>query len=145
MNLNSCVDLDKKSLRGIWNKSDWEKELTDPNRICIGVINSETKEILGICTAWSVIDELHITFLAVNPIHQRKGIGKLLMSNLLKRSYSLLKNQIYLEVKENNEPAKAFYRSMGFKTIGKRTNFYKDGSNAIMFSKQLNIFKRKNK
>ena len=137
LHLNSCIDLDKKALKGLWTNSQWEKELTDPKRICIGVIDIETKELLGLCSAWLVIDELHITCIAVHPIHQRKGLGKFLISNLIKRSNSLAKTQIYLEVKETNEPAKAFYKSIGFKIVGNRPNLYKDGSDAILFTKTI--------
>ena len=136
--LNSCLKLDELSLKGIWTKSQWEKELTDPKRICIGVIEIETQKLLGLCSAWLVIDELHITCIAVDPIHQRKGLGKFLISDLIKRSNSLITNQIYLEVKATNEPAKAFYKSMGFKRVGNRSNFYKDGSDALIFNKETN-------
>ncbi len=136
--LNSCIDLDQKSLKGLWTKSQWEKELTDPKRICIGVINIETKKLLGLCSAWLVIDELYITFIAVHPLHQRKGLGKSLISDLIKRTNSDLTNHIHLEVKDTNEPAKAFYKSMGFEIVGNRSNFYKDGSDAVIFTKQIN-------
>ena len=136
--LNSCLELDRKALNSLWTKSQWSKELGDPKRICLGVTNLETKELLGICSAWLVLDELHITFIAVNPKYQRKGVGKFLMSNLIKRSKSLMTNHLYLEVKDNNKTAKAFYISMGFKIVGNRANFYRDGSDAILFTKQLN-------
>ena len=145
MHLNKCVDLDQKSLNGLWTKSQWERELTDPKRICLGIIELETKKLLGLCSAWLVIDELHITFIAVDPMNQRKGIGKFLLSDLIKRSSSLRTNQIHLEVKDTNEPAKAFYKSMGFKTFGNRSNFYKDGSNALMLNKQINTNHKTNK
>ncbi|WP_269606239.1 ribosomal protein S18-alanine N-acetyltransferase [Prochlorococcus marinus] len=138
MHLNDCVDLDQKSLNGLWTKSQWERELTDPNRICIGIIELETKKLLGLCSAWLVIEELHITFIAVHPLHQRRGLGKFLLTDLIKRSKSLQTNHIHLEVKENNEPAKAFYKSMGFKRVGNRTNFYKDGSDALILKKENN-------
>ena len=137
LHLNSCIDLDQKALKGLWTKSQWKKELTDPKKICIGIIELETEKLLGLCSAWLVIDELHITSIAVHPIHQRKGLGKLLMSELIKRSDSLLTNHIHLEVKDTNEPAKAFYKSMGFKIVGNRSNFYKDGSDAILFTKTI--------
>ena len=142
--LNSCLELDQKSLKGLWTKSQWKKELTDPKRICLGVIELETKELLGLCSAWVIIDELHITSIAVHPIHQRKGLGKVLISDLIKRSNSLQTNQIYLEVKEMNKPAKAFYKAMGFKIIGNRPNFYNDGSDAHIFLKQLNKKHKRN-
>ena len=136
--LNACIDLDQKSLKGLWTKSQWEKELTNGKRICIGVLDQETKKLLGLASAWKVIDELHITSLAVYPEHQRKGLGKLLMADLIKRSKSILIHHIYLEVKVNNEPAKAFYKSMGFEIVGKRLKFYKDGNDALIFKKHLN-------
>ena len=135
--LNDCVDLDQKSSNGLWSKSQWERELTDPKRICLGIIELETKKLLALCSAWLIIDELHITSIAVHPIHQRKGLGKFLLSDLIKRSSSLKTNIIHLEVRDTNEPAKAFYKSMGFKTIGNRSNFYKDGSDALLLSKEI--------
>ena len=138
MHLLDCVELDQKSLNGLWKKSQWKRELIDPKRICIGIIELDTKKLLGLCSSWIVIDELHITFIAVHPIHQRKGLGKLLITDLIKRSKSLQTNHIYLEVKDNNKPARAFYKSMGFKTVGYRTNFYKDGSDAIVLNKEIN-------
>ena len=136
MHLNACIDLDQKSLKGLWTKSQWEKELTDPKSICLGIIQPETKRLLGLCSAWLVMDELQITSIAVHPIHQRKGLGKFLLSDLIKRSSSLRTNQIHLEVKNTNEPAKAFYKSMGFKTVGNRSNFYQDGSDALLLNKE---------
>ena len=138
MHLNDCMDLDQKSLNGIWTKSQWEIELTDSKRICLGVMNFKTKKLLGLCSAWLVLDELYITFIAVDPMNQRKGIGKFLLSDLIKRSKSLQINHIFLEVKQNNEPAKALYNSMGFKTVGKRSNFYQDGGDALLLNKETN-------
>ena len=131
MHLNECVYLDQKSSNGLWSKSQWERELTDPKRICLGIIELETKKLLGLCSAWVIIDELHITYIAVHPMHQRKGLGRFLLSDLTKLSKSLQTNQIYLEVNKNNEPAKAFYKSMGFKTVGNRSHFYKEQTSKV--------------
>ena len=136
MHLNDCMDIDQKSLSGLWSKSQWERELTDPKRICLGIIELETKKLLGFCSSWLVMDELQITSIAVHPFHQRKGLGKFLLSELIKRSKSLQTNHIVLEVKENNDPAKAFYKSIGFKTVGHRSNFYNDGSDALILKKR---------
>ena len=137
MHLNDCMDLDQKSLKGLWTKSQWRRELTDSKRICLGLIDLETQKLLGLCSAWLIKDELHITSIAVHPIHQRKGLGKFLLSDLIKRSSSLRTNQIHLEVKDTNKPAKALYKSMGFKPVGNRSNFYKDGSDAVLLTKEI--------
>ena len=138
MHINDCVELDQKSLQGLWTKSQWERELTDAKRICLGIMDLKTKKILGLCSSWVILDELHITLIAVNPIHQRKGLGKFLLSDLIKRSRALRTNQIHLEVKETNEPAKALYKSMGFKTTANRSNFYEDGTSALLLTKETN-------
>ena len=145
MHLNDCIKIDQKSLKGLWTKSQWERELIDPKRICIGVKDLETKKLLGLCSAWLLVDELHIISMAIHPLHQRNGLGKLLLSDLIKRTNWFEIKKIYLEVKNSNEPAIAFYKSMGFKIVGNRSNFYKDGNDAIIFIKQLtNESKRNN-
>ena len=45
MHLYDCMDLDKKSFDGLWTKSQWEIELTDPKRICLGIKELETKNL----------------------------------------------------------------------------------------------------
>ena len=138
IHLTACIELDKKTLKGLWTKSQWKRELSDSKRICLGAIDLENKELLGLCSAWVVIDELHITSIAVDPKYQRKGLGKSLMSDLIKRSSNSLRVKIMrLEVKDTNEPAKAFYKSMGFKITGKRSFFYEDGSDALLLIKKL--------
>ena len=138
IHLTDCMDHDQKSFNGFWTKSQWERELSDPKRICLGIIELKTKKLLGLCSAWLIIDELHITYISIHPTLQRKGLGKLLLSDLIQRSILLQTNSIHLEVNDTNEPAKAFYKSMGFKNIGNRSNFYQDGSNALLLSKEIN-------
>ncbi len=104
-----------------------------------GTLRVANKKLLGLCSVWLLIEELHITFIAVDPMNQRRGIGKSLLSDLIKRSKSLQINHIFLEVKQNNEPAKAFYNSMGFKTVAKRSNFYQDESYGLLLKKKKPI------
>ncbi len=135
--LDACIKLDRDSLDCLWTSSQWERELTDSKRICLGAAEYETQQLLGLCTAWIILDELHITSLAVDPQHQRKGIGKFMLAKLIKHAKSLKTKQIRLEVKDINMPAKAFYNSMGFERIGYRSNFYKDGTDAVVYKKKL--------
>tara|TARA_Y100001968_G_C19267871_1_gene672643 strand:- start:118 stop:579 length:462 start_codon:yes stop_codon:yes gene_type:complete len=139
IHLDACLDIDRKSLKGLWTKSQWKRELSDPKRICFGVIDIEddTKKLLGLCSAWLVLDELQLTSIAVLPHHFRKGLGKFILSNLINHSKCIKTNQIYLEVKETNKPAKALYKSMGFTKKGQRSNYYKDGSNALIYIKEI--------
>ena len=58
--LEACFDLDMKSLKGLWTKAQWERELIDQKRICLGAMEIETKKLFGICTAWLILNEIHL-------------------------------------------------------------------------------------
>ena len=133
--LSLCIELDQKTFKGLWTKSQWEREIRDPKRICLGAFESE--KLLALCSGWFILNELHITVLVVNPLHLRKRLGTLLLSTIIDRAKSLGVNKIILEVKETNEPAKALYENLGFKITGHRSQLYRDGSNALIFIKNL--------
>ncbi len=133
--LDLCIELDQKTFKGLWTRSQWEKEIKDPKRICLGAF--ESKELLALCSGWFILKELHITVLVVNPLHFRKGLGTLILSSIIHKAKSQGINKIILEVKETNEAAKALYEKLGFKKTGHRSQLYRDGSNALIFVKNL--------
>ena len=133
--LGLCIELDQNTFKGLWTRSQWEREIRDPKRISLGAF--ESKKLLALCSGWFILKELHITVLVVNPLHRRKGLGTLILTSIINRAKSKGINKIILEVKETNEPAKALYRKLGFKVTGYRSQLYSDGSNAFIFLKNL--------
>ena len=133
--LGLCIELDQNTFKGLWTKSQWEREISDPKRICLGAF--EAKELLALCSGWFILNELHITILVVNPLHLRKGLGTLILSSVIDKAKLQGINKILLEVKETNEPAKALYKNLGFKITGHRSQLYRDGSNALILMKNL--------
>lgn len=79
--LGLCIELDQNTFKGLWTKSQWEKEIRDPKRICLGAF--ESKKLLALCSGWFILNELHITVLVVNPLHIRKGLGTLILSSII--------------------------------------------------------------
>ena len=75
--LDKCIELDKITLKGLWNKVQWENELKDKKRLVIGVYKESN--LIGIASGWQVTDELQITIIGVHPDYQRRGIGKALI------------------------------------------------------------------
>ena len=98
--LGRCLELDQNTFNGLWRKSQWEREIRDPKRISLGAFDSA--KLLGLCSGWFILDELHITILIVDPLNLRKGIGTLILSNIINRAKILGINKIILEVKETN-------------------------------------------
>ncbi len=130
--LENCFALDQKALNGLWSKRQWEKELKDPKRICIGLLGSS--KLLGIGTGWLVIDELQITAIAVDPKHRNKGLAKKILHGLIDEAESKGATHASLEVASDNIAGKTLYQSFGFKTTGLRKGYYINGSDALLQS-----------
>ena len=128
--LHACMELDVLTMKGLWTKEQWEKELSDQKRLCIGMFQKSNLIALG--CGWLIIDEIHITAIAVHPNYQRRKLGEKIIIGLLRNAKIKGSKKAILEVSERNWPAIRLYNKLGFKTTGFRKNFYKDGSNAII-------------
>jgi [ribosomal protein S18]-alanine N-acetyltransferase len=74
-----------------------------------------------------------IQTIAVVPGHRRVGLGRLLLQALLAEAYARGVNQIFLEVRADNDAAIALYDSLGFEAIDRRVGYYQpDGVDAIV-------------
>ncbi len=136
-NLNDCIKLDQIALKGLWSKSQWIKELSDSKRLCLGIVNGSNLIALG--CGWIVVDELHITAIAVHPKYRRRGLAKTLLSSLFSKALAKGCTRATLEVKSDEPEALALYKSCGFKTAGCRNNYYKNGADALIQWRSLCI------
>ena len=80
--------------------------------------------IAGFLCAWIVSGELHINNLAVHPIYRRRGVASQLLEEMLRRAKERGAKAGHLEVRASNEAAKRLYQQYGFKTVGRRRNYY---------------------
>ncbi|WP_413440519.1 GNAT family N-acetyltransferase [Synechococcus sp. MIT S1220] len=133
--LAACIALDQSSTGGLWGQEQWRRELVDPRRLCIGLADAD--QLLGIACGWLVVDELHITVLAVDPSHRCLGHGASLLRALLERALLNGATQATLEVDASNDPAIALYERFGFRTAGCRSGYYSNGGDALI--KWLNL------
>ena len=78
------------------------------------------------------LDEAHITNIAVKAGNRGKGIGTLLMSELISRARLLGIKAMTLEVKDINLPAIALYKSFGFTVEGVRPRYYNNLHDALI-------------
>lgn len=93
-------------------------------------------EVLGYVGMWTVLGEGDITNVAVKESARRKGIGELLISELISAGRMAKTDIFFLEVRESNEAARRLYEKQGFLQIGIRKNFYeKPVENAIVMSR----------
>ena len=127
---HACLALDQTALDGLWTADQWRRELDDPRRLCIGLVESGT--LLGVACGWLVADELHITAVAVDPASRRSGYGGLLLQALLQRARQAGAEHATLEVASDNVAALALYARNGFRTAGTRSGYYSDGRDALI-------------
>ena len=134
--LSSCLWLDQIALKGLWTKQQWERELSDDSRLVIG-IDADDRSLIALASAWLVVDELQITAVAVDPMHQRCGFGARVLQAVMDRASSLGAVSATLEVARTNAGGRAFYAQSGFTTTGCRTGYYANGDDALLQSRSI--------
>ena len=128
--LEACLDLDQAALNGFWSPDQWRRELADDRRLCFGL--SEGEALIGVACGWLVVDELHITVVAVDPRHRRRGHARALLQALLQRARQDGAVHATLEVASDNEAALNLYGRCGFRSAGCREGYYRDGRDALI-------------
>lgn len=121
-----------------WSKDSFYNELSNKLAFYYCVVGSDDK-VLAYIGYWHILEEAHITTLAVHPDHRNKQLAQILLITMINDCYKKLIKYITLEVRESNVPAIALYEKLGFSSIGSRKNYYQDnGENAlIMFTENI--------
>lgn len=89
-------------------------------------VSPEAAAIVGFAGLWLMVDESHVTTIAVHPDYRGKGIGELMLSSLIGISYEIGARMVTLEVRVSNSVAQNLYRKYGFKDAGVRKRYYSD-------------------
>ncbi|MGF1675694.1 MAG: ribosomal protein S18-alanine N-acetyltransferase [Rivularia sp. (in: cyanobacteria)] len=132
--LEAILELDKICFGGLWSKVAYEREMDSPNSEIQGIFSSHTGEkLLGMGCFWSILEEAHITILAINPEYHRQGMGTALLYSLIKTARDRNLERVTLEVRVSNQAAISLYEKFGFKTAGRRRRYYQDnGEDALI-------------
>lgn len=101
----------------------------DPSHFLVGW---QDEEIEGFICGRRVLDEGEILNLAVNPEFRRKGVGAALVQALLEVFAKDRVVQVFLEVRESNTAAIAFYQRVNFRLTGKRPAYYQNPVEAAL-------------
>lgn len=109
-----------------WTKEAFEHEMTTNLYSYYILAETEAKEIIGYCGMWIVMDECHITNVAVAERMRGKKIGEGLMREAIRIVLEQKVVLMTLEVRVTNDVAKNLYHKLGFKDGGIRKNYYTD-------------------
>lgn len=118
-----------------WSENVLFQELSNPN--AHSYVAFENGEAAGFLSVWEVCGEVSINNIAVVEKFRRRGIAKALMEHMFTELCDAV--SATLEVRRSNDAAAALYRSLGFKRVGERKDFYsRPTEDAILMTKYLN-------
>ena len=129
-----CYEIDSDTVC-LWTKKQWEFEFKKRGVKVVAILLN--REIIGIYVVQIIIDEAQLNFFSIKEKYRQKGYGSFLMRNLIKQCEKLSLKRVLLEVSDTNLVAEIFYNKFKFLTVGRRKNYYKNGSDAVLKEKNL--------
>lgn len=108
-----------------WTEDAFFNELQE-NKFAVYLVIEVEEKVVGYVGTWIIIDEAHITNIAILPDYRGKRLGEKLLSEMIKTAIQLGAKTMTLEVRISNEVAKQLYRKFGFKDGGIRKRYYTD-------------------
>ncbi len=115
-----------------WATGIFQEELLQPQRSYL-VASTERGELAGYAGLLWVVDEAHVTTIAVAEPYRGRGIGTRLMLRLIDEALALGARHLTLEVRMSNQPAQTLYRRFGLAPVGVRKSYYGDEDALVMW------------
>ena len=122
--IDAILDISSLSFSVCWSKDSYIQELTNP--IARYLVAKIDNKVIGFVGTWIVLDESHITNIAVHPNYRKQGIASKLLEKFLTYCQSQGCVAYTLEVRSGNKAAKALYEKYNFKQDGVRKGYYED-------------------
>ncbi len=136
--ISSVMDIERDAFPVPWNESAYhyevaENPLASYEVLTVGLAGLPAK-IIGYAGFWMLVDEAHISTIAVDTDWRSHGLGGLLLISLLVEAYKLEASLATLEVRKSNIIAQAMYHDFNFITVGGRRRYYQGREDAIIMS-----------
>lgn len=125
--LNAVMDIEKICFTTPWAKESFEREIRD-NQLAKYLVIEDNDKIVGYGGMWIIIDEGHITNIAIHKDFRNRKLGSLLVKSMIEYAENLGIHRMTLEVRESNMAAQGLYSKFGFKPCGKRPKYYGDNN-----------------
>ncbi|OHW61590.1 protease synthase and sporulation negative regulatory protein PAI 1 [Andreesenia angusta] len=134
--LERVAEIEALSFSSPWSIEAFRKELRE-NSLAVYLVCEIDGELAGYMGMWKVVDEGHVTNVAVDPKFRGMGVGNELLSEMVIRARESNLVSMTLEVRVSNVQAIGLYKKHGFKDVGTRPKYYDNGEDAIIMWKTL--------
>lgn len=123
--LDGILDIEGVSFPTPWSRQSFEYEIED-NTFARYLVVVKGDQVVGYGGMWVILDEAHVTNIAIHPDHRQQGLGRQLLISMLAWAWQLGCQQMTLEVRESNAAARRLYEGLGFIQRGVRKGYYTD-------------------
>ena len=122
-----------------WSKESFLNEIQNDLAHYYSIITPEGR-LAGYAGCWHILEEAHITTIAIAPEYRRKKYAEALLKKIIDDCYSEKIKYITLEVRVSNIPAIKLYTKYGFTSFGTRKGYYQDNNEDALIMWTKNIF-----
>jgi [ribosomal protein S18]-alanine N-acetyltransferase len=109
------VPWSEPTFRGLLRRRDAE--------LIVAIIDDR---VIGYAVFWCVVDQGELGNVAVSAAARRRGVGELLVAEIIRRAAGRRVRELFLEVRPSNETARRLYDRFGFTPVGRRRNYYQE-------------------
>lgn len=134
--LEAVVRIEAESFPQPWSLQSFRSEL-DNNRLAAYLAARMDGRLVGYGGVWVILDDAHITTLAVDSRYRRLGIATGLLKALIRRAVEMGAKRMSLEVRPSNTAARRLYEKFGFTVKGVRKHYYFNEDGLVMFKECL--------
>lgn len=125
--IDDIVAIEQEAFTAPWTAEAFHNELTQ-NLFAKYMVMSRGDEVLGYGGMWLIVDEAHVTNIAVREAYRGQGLGERLLREMMRTASWLGAARMTLEVRVTNERAQRLYRKLGFDPAGLRPGYYSDNN-----------------
>jgi len=137
--LQVILEIERDSFATPWSMQAFKAELID-NEYARYYCLELDGQVVGYMGLWFILDEGHITNIAITPSCRGQHWGEFLMRFVMKKMVEEGMERMTLEVRASNSPAQALYSRLGFTTAGVRKGYYADsGEDAWIMWAELGV------
>lgn len=128
----TVLDIESVSFTTSWPANAFANEIGE-NKLAHYYVGRVDGKIVAYGGIWVILEDSHITTIAVRPEHRGRGLGEQMLVHLLDEAMGRGASWITLEVRESNEVAQRLYRKYGFTNVSIRRAYYSDNNeNAVV-------------
>ena len=131
--LNEVLPIEQSAYPRPWSSAVFQSELELVRQgLRRYLVATRGVELVGYAVLMFVIDDAHVSNIAVHPDHRREGVATRLLAELAWEAIARSCAAMTLEVRHTNTGAQALYRQFGFVPAGVRLKYYENTDDAIV-------------